>query len=133
MIKINSSKKLNTLIYQSVRHYKLPIRRPESFTQNVLLTDGSTITLRTTSPKGALILNKDTRNHPLWNPSLIDEDLLEKEQMNKFSEKFGNMSLDFDDLAFDESLENNNSNTLEVTQRDLQFLVTKGRTDKKKK
>ncbi|KAK4453679.1 hypothetical protein QBC34DRAFT_421841 [Podospora aff. communis PSN243] len=44
-------------------------RRPYQFTQLVQLSDGSTFTVRTTSPAALYKSSKDTRNHILWQPS----------------------------------------------------------------
>ncbi|KAL2118123.1 hypothetical protein VTJ04DRAFT_7783 [Mycothermus thermophilus] len=54
-----------------VRHatYILRDRRPYQFTQLVQLSDGSTFTVRTTSPQALYRADKDSRNHVLWNPS----------------------------------------------------------------
>ena len=47
--------------------------RPRLFTQQIVLTNGATYTLRTTSPKPRVKLIRDTRNHPLWNPSISSQ------------------------------------------------------------
>ncbi|KAK0626749.1 hypothetical protein B0T14DRAFT_423282 [Immersiella caudata] len=44
-------------------------RRPYQFTQLVQLSDGSTYTVRTTSPQALYKSNKDSRNHILWQPT----------------------------------------------------------------
>ncbi|KAL2162849.1 hypothetical protein VTH06DRAFT_6685 [Thermothelomyces fergusii] len=44
-------------------------RRPYQFTQMVQLSDGSTFTMRTTSPLALYKSAKDSRNHILWQPS----------------------------------------------------------------
>ncbi|KAI1445080.1 hypothetical protein F5Y02DRAFT_387745 [Annulohypoxylon stygium] len=44
-------------------------RRPYTFTQIIQQSDGSTYTIRTTSPFALYKSNKDTRNHLLWQPS----------------------------------------------------------------
>ncbi|KAI8866113.1 hypothetical protein GQ42DRAFT_165692 [Ramicandelaber brevisporus] len=62
--------------------------RPEIFVQRVALTDGSTITLRTTSPRPSYKLSKDTRNHPLWNPHLGHGVMLENVQLSRFTQRF---------------------------------------------
>ncbi|KAL1836232.1 hypothetical protein VTK73DRAFT_5126 [Phialemonium thermophilum] len=56
---------------QQLRHatYVLRPRRPYQFTQLVQLSDGSTFTVRTTSPAPLYRSSKDTRNHLLWQPS----------------------------------------------------------------
>jgi hypothetical protein len=44
-------------------------QRPYTFTQLVQLSDGSTYTVRTTSPYGMYKSPKDSRNHARWQPS----------------------------------------------------------------
>ena len=44
-------------------------KRPYMFTQIVQLSDGSTYSMRTTSPHSLYRSSKDTRNHVLWQPS----------------------------------------------------------------
>ncbi|KAI1080711.1 hypothetical protein F5B20DRAFT_92015 [Whalleya microplaca] len=44
-------------------------RRPYTFTQLVQLSDGSTFTMRTTSPLALYKSTRDTRNHVLWQPN----------------------------------------------------------------
>ncbi|KAG5458793.1 MAG: hypothetical protein BJ554DRAFT_919 [Olpidium bornovanus] len=41
---------------------------PPLFEQLVVMSDGSTATIWTTSPRPQLRLAQDVRNHPLWNP-----------------------------------------------------------------
>ncbi|BFZ56649.1 hypothetical protein PYCC9005_003696 [Savitreella phatthalungensis] len=43
--------------------------RPQLFTQTVILSDGSTVSRMTTSPRSSVRLTRDIRNNPLWNPS----------------------------------------------------------------
>lgn len=40
------------------------------FPQTVILSDGSSIQLNTTSPRSSVRLTRDPTNHPLWNPRL---------------------------------------------------------------
>ncbi|KAK9722178.1 hypothetical protein K7432_002894 [Basidiobolus ranarum] len=75
---------------------------PERFYQTVVLTNGATFKLRTTSPRAQITLSKDTRSHPLWNPQIqttLDDD---SGKISKFSKKFGELDdladLDFFDL-----------------------------------
>ena len=77
-----------------VRHATLLKRphRPYTFTQLITLSDGSTYTARTTSPKPIYKSTKDTRNHPLWQPSLdalrnVEQD--EAGRLRAFRERFG--------------------------------------------
>ncbi|KAI9724875.1 MAG: hypothetical protein M1812_000151 [Candelaria pacifica] len=89
----------NTLLptpyhHQQTRHATLLRRpkRPYTFTQLITLSDGSTFTHRTTSPAPIYRCTKDTRNHPLWNPSSqkflnVEED--EAGRLRAFRQKFG--------------------------------------------
>lgn len=79
---------------QQVRHATLLKRphRPYTFTQLITLSDGSTYTARTTSPKPLFKSTKDTRNHPLWQPSLdslrnVEQD--EAGRLRAFRQRFG--------------------------------------------
>ncbi|KAI9326989.1 hypothetical protein BDR26DRAFT_876204, partial [Obelidium mucronatum] len=74
---------------------------PHFFIQKVIHSDGSSFSMRVTTPKALLKLTKDTRNHILWNPSsnTIDEKSVD---LAKFASRFGDLST-FDDLAMDES------------------------------
>ncbi|KAH8652197.1 hypothetical protein BX600DRAFT_472103 [Xylariales sp. PMI_506] len=71
------------------------IRRPRrayTFTQLVQLSDGSTYTMRTTSPLAMYKSTKDTRNHILWNPSekaLRNVEVDEAGKLAAFRERFG--------------------------------------------
>ncbi|KAK2069388.1 hypothetical protein P8C59_003974 [Phyllachora maydis] len=67
-------------------------RRPYAFTQLVQLSDGSTFTMRTTSPASMYRSVKDSRNHVLWQPS--DKSLRNVEvdaagKLAAFRERFG--------------------------------------------
>ncbi|ATY63681.1 hypothetical protein A9K55_007177 [Cordyceps militaris] len=67
-------------------------RRPYKFTQMVRLTDGSTYTMRTTSPEPLYRPAKDTRNALLWQPtdrSLRNVELDEAGRLAAFRERFG--------------------------------------------
>ncbi|PVH88984.1 hypothetical protein DL98DRAFT_477750, partial [Cadophora sp. DSE1049] len=77
-----------------VRHASLLKRphRPYTFTQLVTLSDGSTYTHRTTSPAPIFRSTKDTRNHPMWQPSLdslrnVEQD--EAGRLRAFRKRFG--------------------------------------------
>jgi ribosomal protein L31 len=76
---------------------------PEQFTQTIVLSNGATYTVRTTSPKPQVRLTKDTRNHPLWNPSMLREGVNdESEQLTKFQKRFGDLG-GLDDISFVQS------------------------------
>lgn len=67
-------------------------RRPYQFTQLVQLSDGSTYTVRTTSPMGLYKSTKDSRNHILWQPTEKALRNLEADEAGKlaaFRERFG--------------------------------------------
>ncbi|GET59778.1 ribosomal protein L31 [Rhizophagus irregularis DAOM 181602=DAOM 197198] len=79
--------------------------RPRLFTQQIVLTNGATYTLRTTSPKPRIKLIKDTRNHPLWNPSQLSQALDDDSgQLSKFIKKFGDEEYDLEFMESDENL-----------------------------
>ncbi|KAH7141317.1 hypothetical protein B0J13DRAFT_623688 [Dactylonectria estremocensis] len=67
-------------------------RRPYTFTQLVTLSDGSTYTMRTTSPQPIYRASKDTRNTLLWQPSeksLKNVELDEAGKLAAFRERYG--------------------------------------------
>jgi hypothetical protein len=79
---------------QQVRHATLLRRpkRPYTFTQLITLSDGSSFTVRTTSPDPVYKSAKDIRNNPLWNPSsqkLLNVEEDEAGRLAAFRAKFG--------------------------------------------
>ncbi|KAI1774416.1 hypothetical protein F4818DRAFT_82251 [Hypoxylon cercidicola] len=67
-------------------------RRPYTFTQLVVQSDGSTYTHRTTSPLALYKTAKDTRNHVLWQPSdrtLRNVEVDEAGKLAAFRSRFG--------------------------------------------
>lgn len=77
-----------------VRHATLLRRpkRPYTFTQLITLSDGSSFTVRTTSPQPVYKSAKDIRNSPLWNPSsqkLLNVEEDEAGKLAAFRAKFG--------------------------------------------
>jgi hypothetical protein len=67
-------------------------RRPYQFTQLVQLSDGSTFTVRTTSPLALYKSAKDSRNHILWQPtekSLRNVEVDEAGKLAAFRERYG--------------------------------------------
>ncbi|KAI1330100.1 hypothetical protein F5Y16DRAFT_46082 [Xylariaceae sp. FL0255] len=67
-------------------------RRPYSFTQLIQLSDGSTYTMRTSSPAGMYRSTKDVRNHVLWQPnnkSLKNVEVDEAGKLAAFRQRFG--------------------------------------------
>ncbi|KAI8644544.1 hypothetical protein BD408DRAFT_413246 [Parasitella parasitica] len=101
--------RLNSTVAIRVTNQLVQIRKastyskPEKFLQTIVLSNGATYTVRTTSPTRAQIrLTKDTRNHPLWNPSMLKEGVTdESEQLTKFQKRFGD--LDLGDISWIES------------------------------
>jgi len=76
---------------------------PELFSQTIVLSNGATYTVRTTSPRAQVRLTRDTRNHPLWNPSKLKASLTDdSEQLVKFTKRFSGLD-DLSDVAFIES------------------------------
>lgn len=76
-------------------------RRPYQFTQLVQLSDGSTFTVRTTSPLALHKSAKDSRNHVLWQPtekSLRNVEVDEAGKLAAFRERYGS-SWDLDGPA----------------------------------
>jgi len=66
--------------------------RPYTFTQLVTLSDGSTYLHRTTSPLPVFRSTKDTRNTPLWQPSMAALRNVEADEAGRlraFRKKFG--------------------------------------------
>ena len=79
---------------QQVRHATLLRRpkRPYTFTQLVILSDGSSFTQRTTSPVPVYKSRRDSRNTLLWNPSskkILSVRADEAGQLKAFREKYG--------------------------------------------
>lgn len=79
---------------QQIRHASLLKRphRPYTFTQLIALSDGSTYTVRTTSPAAVYRSTQDSRNHPIWQPSLDSLKNVEKDEAGRlraFRERFG--------------------------------------------
>lgn len=83
-----------TVRCQQVRHatFVLRHRRPYQFTQLVQLSDGSTFTMRTTSPAPLHRSTKDSRNHLMWQPSetsLRNVEVDEAGKLAAFRARFG--------------------------------------------
>ena len=73
------------------RYWTRPVNtHPETFPQTVILSDGSSVTLSTTTPKASIKLTKDTRNSPLWNPSLTKIKEASGE-LSRFEKRFGDL------------------------------------------
>ncbi|KAJ3168856.1 hypothetical protein HDU88_001183 [Geranomyces variabilis] len=87
-----------TLLIRHASTSKIPPLRPTGvnpplFHQTIVHSDGSTFTLRSTSPRSLLKLTKDARNHALWNPALnvIDD---QSGELAKFEKRFADFDLD---------------------------------------
>ncbi|KAI8069943.1 hypothetical protein BC940DRAFT_296541 [Gongronella butleri] len=91
-------------IVQVTRRYSSTYAVPEKFLQTIVLSNGATFTVRTTSPvRSQVRLTKDTRNHPLWNPAMLKEGVTgESEQMSKFQKRFGDIA-ELGDISWIES------------------------------
>ncbi|OIW29477.1 hypothetical protein CONLIGDRAFT_631559 [Coniochaeta ligniaria NRRL 30616] len=90
----SSSPATTTLQAQQVRHatFVPRSRRPYTFTQLVQLSDGSTYTMRTTSPAAIFRSTRDTRNHAMWqpsDPSLRNVEVDEAGKLAAFRARFG--------------------------------------------
>ncbi|KAF6826869.1 54S ribosomal protein L36, mitochondrial [Colletotrichum plurivorum] len=89
----NSSTPTTISLHQSRAATFIPRpRRPYTFTQLVQLSDGSTFTVRSTSPTPLVRSAKDTRNHALWQPSdksLKNVEVDEAGKLAAFRERFG--------------------------------------------
>src|SRR5262245_44306171 len=77
----------------------MPSTNPTMFNQRIVLSDGSTYNMRASSPRAQVVLSKDTRNHPAWNPSQANVSLQDESgRLARFARKFGDMG-DFDDVS----------------------------------
>ncbi|KAJ1920843.1 hypothetical protein H4219_001080 [Mycoemilia scoparia] len=79
-------------------------RGPELFNQRIVLTDGSSFTLRSTSPRPQIKLSKDTRSHQLWNPQAVIDIQDEGGYLGSFQRRFGNIDT-VGDFQFDDDAE----------------------------
>lgn len=69
-------------------------KRPALKEQIVILSDGSAYKQLTTSPVGVIRSLKDSRNQPLWNPSMKELQNVEKDEAGKlkaFRDRFGGL------------------------------------------
>lgn len=98
-----------------IRHASLIKRpyRPYTFTQLITLSDGSSYTVRTTSPAPVYKSTKDSRNHPLWQPSsaaLRNVESDEAGRLRAFRMRFGHgweMSQKSDESSIEGSTQGN--------------------------
>ncbi|TPX68743.1 hypothetical protein SpCBS45565_g02934 [Spizellomyces sp. 'palustris'] len=112
---------------------KVPLTRPTGvnpplFHQTIVHSDGSTFTLRTTSPRPLLKLTKDARNHPLWNPALnvLDD---QSGELAKFERRFGEVA-DLGDLAEYEVVDAAPKKTKKVVEAEPVQAAKKGKKKK---
>jgi len=104
--------------------------RPQVFMQTVVQSDGSTITVKTCSPRPLLTTTKDTRNHLLWNPeraSGLEEGSVE---LAKFALKYGaiDMTTTGSSLGFAFQPVVTEKKVVEVAK--IEAVKTKGKTKK---
>ncbi|ORX46565.1 hypothetical protein DM01DRAFT_1339561 [Hesseltinella vesiculosa] len=93
------------ILYTARRHASSSsYAKPEKFMQTIVLSNGATFQVRTTSPiRSHIRMTKDTRNHPLWNPALLKEGMSnESEQLSKFQKRFGDIA-ELGDISWIES------------------------------
>jgi len=76
-------------LYQQSRSYKNQVyRKPQVFEQTIVLTDGSTFTLTSTTPRKIYRLTRDKFNHPLWNGRRHGDEEDANKQLAKFRRSF---------------------------------------------
>ncbi|KAJ1950940.1 hypothetical protein FBU59_000439 [Linderina macrospora] len=79
------------------------VRHPEQFTTQVVLSDGSSFTVRSSAPRDQVKITKDTRSHPLWNPQAELQIEDEGGYLSSFQKKFqgfdGSTDISFADDA----------------------------------
>jgi ribosomal protein L31 len=70
------------------------------------MTDGSTYTHWSTSPRSVVRLTRDVNNNPLWRPGSEGEDQLEDEtgRLGRFRRRFESADDVVDFSTFDESI-----------------------------
>ena len=76
------------------------------FPQLVVMSDGSTYTHRSTSPRSVVRLTRDVNNNPLWRPGSEGADQLDDEtgRLGRFRRRFENVDDAVDFSTFGESL-----------------------------
>jgi len=76
-------------IYQQSRSYKNQVyRKPQVFKQTIVLTDGSTFELMSTTPRKTIRLTRDKFNHSLWNGRRRSVEEESNQQLAKFRRSF---------------------------------------------
>lgn len=81
------------------------------FPQTVIMTDGSTYTHWTTSPRSVIRLTRDVNNNPLYRPGSEGDDLLEDEagRLGRFKRRFENADDAVDFSTFESEAPNPDS------------------------
>lgn len=105
MLRVNNTIKL----IKPLTQIRQASTKPEKFLQTIVLSNGATYTLRTTSPvRNQIRLTKDTHNHPLWNPAMLKEGVTDESiQLTKFQKRFGDLDLaDISWIETDEAVSN---------------------------
>ncbi|KAJ1645355.1 hypothetical protein J3B02_002737 [Coemansia erecta] len=67
-------------------------RHPELFTSQIVLSDGSSFTVRSVAPRTQVKITKDTRSHVLWNPQTGQQIEDEGGYLSSFQKKFQGFS-----------------------------------------
>ncbi|KAI1342188.1 hypothetical protein F5Y15DRAFT_334184 [Xylariaceae sp. FL0016] len=116
------------LSHTPIRHATLirRPRRPYTFTQIVQLSDGSTFTMRTSSPHALYKSTKDSRNHIMWQPSeksLKNVEVDEAGKLAAFRGRFGR-SWDAERATDDEGREAGGDRKQESTGDPLSDLIS---------
>jgi len=77
-------------LYQQNRGYRNQLfRKPEVFHQTIVLTDGSSFKVMTSSPKAAYRLTRDKFNNPLWTGRRkSSEEDAQNQQLSRFRRAF---------------------------------------------
>lgn len=77
-------------LYRQTRSYKNQhFRNPEVFNQTIVLTDGSTFKIMSSSPRATYRLTRDKCNHPLWTGRRRSaEEDEQNQQLAKFRRSF---------------------------------------------
>ena len=77
-------------LYQQTRGYKNQLfRKPEVFHQTIVLSDGSSFKVMTSSPKTAYRLTRDKFNNPLWTGRRkSSEEDAQNQQLSRFRRAF---------------------------------------------
>ncbi|KAJ3224503.1 hypothetical protein HK099_008371 [Clydaea vesicula] len=100
------------------------------FYQTIVHTDGSTFTLKTTTPRPLLKLTKDTRTHPLWNPERNLELDKQSKELKRFNERFGTLDENF---GITTEATTNSERATDSTADENLFGFALGKTKEKKK